>query len=420
MGRLRKEALLKLAFITHKIADRSGGAERVLIETANEMARRGHKVDIISHENTWARPFYPLTEGVSHKNLFNRPIKRKDKILYNIFSKFRRSLPRSVPVFRFIKWNLYNYGFIHYLKHYLVNENPDVLIPFMPPSIIVSTYAARKSGIPIVASTHNSPYQDFDNPNKWDRNPVDRRKRKEVLSELSRILILLPEYRAWYSEDLTDRIVVMPNAVRLVDKTRLQNASREKRAIFVGRLTEVKRPLFLIEAWRQILADFPGWTLDIFGDGPLQAEVKSAVSHVDPAYAGRINYCGVNSQIENEYLSASLLCHPSEYEGFPLAVTEALSHGLPVIGFSHCSGLNSLVKDGVNGVLVDGNADVTDRWVAKLKMLISTPSMLVNLSKNAPISVSQYQPDLIYDAWERVLSEVVAEIACASGSGGNG
>ena len=59
----------RVAFVIDKLAERSGGAERVLIETANALAARGHLVEILTHEHRGKPPFYPLAFGVTHTNL---------------------------------------------------------------------------------------------------------------------------------------------------------------------------------------------------------------------------------------------------------------------------------------------------------------------------------------------------------------
>jgi len=50
--------------------------------------------------------------------------------------------------------------------------------------------------------------------------------------------------------------------------------------------------------------------------------------------------------------SADVLLSPSEYEGFGLAVVEAMSSGVPVIA-TRVGGVNDLVVDGVTGIFVD-------------------------------------------------------------------
>lgn len=398
---------MKLAFVVQKIAGRSGGAERVLVETANEMARRGHQVEILSHENRGVGPFYELEHGAVHQNLFDRPIEHRDKDRRKRFEQFRNSLPDNWPLVNRYKWNLKNSEFIRDLRNYIQERSPDILIPFMPPAMIACAYAAKGLSVPIVASTHNAPEQDYQNLERWDPNPIDIKKRWQILDDMTRILVLLPDYRRWYPERLQSKIIAVPNPVQQIPKDVLGGAIRNKRALFVGRLSKVKRPQFIIHVWKQVARQFPDWKLDMYGAGPLEIEVKRlACTPYDPEINSTIDMKGVTKEIGKEYLSSSVLLHPAEYEGFPLVVCEALAHGVPVVGFRNCSGLNSLVKDGVNGVLIDGNESSTETWTRAVSQLLSDQDRLASLSMGAPETVSQYKPSAVYDQWEAALTEV--------------
>ncbi|UTG98642.1 glycosyltransferase [Sinorhizobium meliloti] len=340
---------MKIAFVIQKIADRSGGAERVLIETANEMARRGYRVEILSHENRGKPPFYRLERGVKHRNLFARPIDHKDKEKWKKRETFREKLPVFFPV-NHIKWRMTHGGFVKELRRYIKKEKPDVLVPFLPSAITPTALAARGTGVRVVASTHNEPSQDYDNPKRWDANPIDVRLRREVLRYIDTILVLLPEYKAYYPKELQPKIDDMPNPVTPIYPERLAMAQREKLVLGVGRLAQVKRFETLIGSWVDVHRLFPDWRVEIYGDGPERKHLQQLIQ--DYALEDVVFLKGVTANITDLYLRASFLCHPSEYEGFPLAVCEALGHGLPVVGFEDCSGLNSLVKHDENGVLV--------------------------------------------------------------------
>ncbi|UWU16941.1 glycosyltransferase family 4 protein (plasmid) [Rhizobium sullae] len=397
---------MKIAFVIQKIAARSGGAERVLIETANELSRRGHDVRILSHENRGVDPFYKLGEGVRHTNLFDRPIERKAKDRWKRRETFRENLPVFFPI-RHVKWHMTHGGFIRELKRFIKNERPDVLIPFLPAAITPCALAAKGTGVKVVASTHNEPSQDYDNPKRWDANPIDIKLRRKVLEYLDKILVLLPSYRNYYPENLHSKIDDMPNPVAPVEPSRLDSVTREKLILGVGRLAGVKRFHVLIEAWPHLEQTFPDWRVEIYGDGPEKANLQSLINR--HGLKDKIFLKGVTSLIGDIYLKASVLCHPAEYEGFPLAVCEALAHGLPVIGFSDCSGVNSLVHHNTNGILIEAGTNRVNSMQSALAELLPDRERLSRFSAASPGSVAQYRPDLIYDKWERVVSELVPE-----------
>jgi len=119
-------------------------------------------------------------------------------------------------------------------------------------------------------------------------------------------------------------------------------------ALFVGRLTEEKGVNTLLNAFIH-LPDIP---LKVVGDGPLlkkmRAQVeKSQVNNVD--FLGRVSREVVMDMMKN----ARLLIFPSEwYEGFPMAIVEAYSCGLPIIA-SNLGAMEELVIEGVTGRLFE-------------------------------------------------------------------
>ena len=93
----------------------------------------------------------------------------------------------------------------------------------------------------------------------------------------------------------------------------------------------------------------------------------------------------------------------SSFEGFSLAQTEAMSVGLPVIGFDYCSGVNELIKDGINGYL----AKDVDDFAEKLSLLISDEQLRLSMSKEAQKISDEYSPEGIMQQWEDFIKEVI-------------
>ena len=394
---------LKVCFVVEKLADRSGGAERVLIETANALAARGHEVDILSHEFRGKRPFYPLRFGVVHTNL--RPMRESRPRVRRRLDRWREALHARwkrlpFPLDRLL-WVSKHGGFWRRLERWLAAHRPDVAIAFMPPAI--SALGLAKPGYPLlrIASMHNAPEQDFLNPDRWDPSSLDRRRRLALMEHMDRILVLLPEYRDWYPPGLRERCVVMPNAVEPVPAERRHTNPRGPVVMAVGRLATVKRHGLLIDAFARLAPKFPDWRLEIYGTGPIEAELAARIAR--HGLEGRARLMGHTRSILERYLASSLLAHPAEFEGFPLAVTEALAAGLPVLGFEDCSGLNRLVQDGVNGLLVSAAGDRTEAFAAALDGLMRDEARRRALGAAGPASMADYAPERIIDLWETLM-----------------
>lgn len=390
---------MRVAVAFRDIAARSGGAERVAVELINELVARGFEVDLVSCEEDPSEPFYPLAPEVRRFNLhgadgFGMRVLR---------GKFLRKQGKKSNI---LKWISRHGGYVFALRAYLRKNRPDVLLPFMPSSMTVAVLAATGTGIPVVASTHNEPSQDFENPKRWDANPVDVFLRKKLLRRFRTILVLLPAYRDWYPKELHDRIEVIPNPVIPVDQALRESGKRKNRILAVGRLTTVKRFDALIEAWGRLHGEFPDWSVHIYGEGPEEERLCELRDRFD--FQGSLVLEGTTTEIAAAYLSAKIFCHPAQFEGFPLAVCEALAHGLPVVGFEDCSGLNSLVADGCNGLLVQAGPDRVETLAGGLKRVLRDQELRDKLSQNASCSVEEFAPASVYDLWERVIRKAVS------------
>lgn len=397
-------ARIRACFVIDRLAGRGGGAERILIETANALAARGHEIQIVSHESQEGAPFYPLAFGVMHINL-NRPKavrnrlrRRLDALRARAHARYKTLPP---PLDRLL-WQS-KYGAFHRrLEQHLEAHRPDVAIAFLPPAITALGRITPPGGMRRVASLHNVPEQDLTNPARWDPSPLDRRRRSAALAAHDTITVLLPEFRDWFAPDLQAKITVLPNPVPQVPARQVAEARREKVVLSVGRLAPVKRHDVLIEAWARLAREHPDWELRIFGTGPLRRTLGALIA--ERGLKDRVRLMGQTDAIGAEYLAASILCHPAEYEGWGLAVTEALAAGLVPVGFADCPGVNQLIETGRNGILVAPGSDRIGALAAALSELMAEPDLRETLGADGPRSVAAYAPDRVIDLWERILT----------------
>lgn len=132
-------------------------------------------------------------------------------------------------------------------------------------------------------------------------------------------------------------------------------------ALYVGRLSDEKGVLTLIEAWIKWGPDAP--ILHIVGDGPLKSKLVSIANNSNIQFHGQ-----VNSEIAQQMISNSkLLIVPSEcYEGFPMVLREAFAFGTPT-AVSNIGPLPSIIKPGATGIVFEpSNSDSLYFNVSKL------------------------------------------------------
>jgi glycosyltransferase involved in cell wall biosynthesis len=114
----------------------------------------------------------------------------------------------------------------------------------------------------------------------------------------------------------------------------------------VGRLEPQKNPRLLVEAFATI--DDPRAHLVMLGEGSLRNEL---VEYIRTRRLNRVHLLGKRSEVKECLAASDVFVLSSNWEGNPLAVMEAMSAGLPVIG-TMAGGVPELVESGQQGFVV--------------------------------------------------------------------
>ncbi len=99
--------------------------------------------------------------------------------------------------------------------------------------------------------------------------------------------------------------------------------------LFVGRLVPQKNVLFLLDAWKVVVAQRPDSRLVVIGDGFLMNSMERKISS-DEDLADSVTLAGFGDP-KKFYKRASVFVLPSIYEGWGLVVVEAMAAGVPVV-----------------------------------------------------------------------------------------
>lgn len=400
----------KVTFVCEGLVTAIGGAERVLCDVANQLAEGGYDVDVVTHEKVAGPPYFALSDKVRYLPL--RPVPETYGPLRRNLVEPLRDLGRDVfallrlhrvPGAAYLAWFDRQGPFRRRLERYLARNPRDVVIGFMPRAITAVGLARAPYPLARIASTHSAPARDFDEETGDNENVAARALGRKALRRCDRITVLLPEFRAWYPPDLRERITIVPNAVSQPDRP--AGVMRENLVLAVGRHIDVKGQDLLIDAWARIAPQFPDWRVEIHGQGPDRAELEAQIA--ERGVGDSLALMGVTREVQALYARAAVLAHPSRIEGFSLVVAEALAAGLPAVGFADCPGVNSLIRDGENGVLVPGSQDRTARVAAlsrALADLLADQGRREALGHAGPASVAPYAADRIMRLWEGVIA----------------
>ena len=126
-----------------------------------------------------------------------------------------------------------------------------------------------------------------------------------------------------------------------------------------------------------------------------------------------ISRFGIQDQVElKPYTSdplsvlaeADIFALPSKTEGFPVALTEAMSTGLPCVGLKTASGVNELIIDGQTGLLAESTPEDLGQ---KLKRLMNNPNLRFQLGDQARRYVAQFTPESVWELWDCFIRQTL-------------
>lgn len=142
--------------------------------------------------------------------------------------------------------------------------------------------------------------------------------------------------------------------------------------LFSGKFIDKKRPLLLLEAYRQVRSSLKCHLLFV-GDGPLRSQLESSIERhriPDVHFAGFLNQIDIASGYE----ASDILVLPSAYqETWGLVVNEAMNFNLPIVVSDRVGCGADLVRSGENGMIFR-SGDVQDLSQA-LQQLVASPEL---------------------------------------------
>lgn len=161
-----------------------------------------------------------------------------------------------------------------------------------------------------------------------------------------------------------DRIT--PRAGREATREKWGIAAGQKVLLFMGRFAAVKNPRAILTAMDHLPAE---WRAVMVGpESSLKSEIESEACQ---GYSGRVVFPPAGQHVGDALAAADVFCLPSDSEGLPLAMLEAMGAGIPVVA---CRWAAMRELEGLHGELCETvNVRPTGRQLAEAVDMISTP-----------------------------------------------
>ena len=301
------------------------------------------------------------------------------------------------------------------LRKAIKQEKPDMVLSFCIKANYRATMATTGLHVPVITSVRSDPKVDYVG------------KKNEIVNKLffnkaDGCVFQTQEAMEFFDEVLQKKSTIICNPVN----EKFLNAKRQapkKKIVCVGRLVRSKNQMLLVKAFEQVLKKYPEYQLYFYGDGSNDECKELLIDYVNKTevlvedVAGKehphkkalkeaVHFMGISNSLEKEIADAAMFVLPSDYEGMPNALMEAMTLGLPVISTDcPCGGSRYWIEHKVNGQLFP----VRDENALAKAMLynIENPDKAEEMGQKARETLQSVTLDKVYHQWKSYMMETL-------------
>jgi glycosyltransferase involved in cell wall biosynthesis len=360
---------MKVAMVIYSLS--AGGAERMLCFLANSWAARGIEVTII-------------TIAPQLTSFFELDSKIRRLALPDMESSAERGGSLRAVL-----------GRCRRLHRKLQEVGPDTVVAFMDTVNALTVMASLGLRHRVVIAERTVP----------ERAVIGRfwsLMRRFTYPRADCLVVQTEGVRRWAGAFVAaSRMVKIPNAVEApespADDQLVPGAG--PKLVAIGRLVKLKGFDRLLRAFAACGPAANQWSLCIIGEGPERGALEQLATQL--GIADRLFLPGRVVKPTRYLGQFQLAALTSDYEGFPNAIGEAMAAGLPVVSFDCPHGPRELVRDGVDGLLVEPGDEPA--LTAALERLMGDDSLRRAMGTRAQEIVSRYDAAGVLAAWDRVI-----------------
>lgn len=364
---------MKIIFLVSSL--NSGGAERVATTLCNAWSLRGDHVTIVTTYFGAGKPFYPVATDV-------------DLIFLDDFlGNYQKTLLGCLNK-------------ILVLRNIILNKKPDVIISFLSNVNVAAILSSRFSTIPVVCC---------------ERSNLSRVQISFFLQLACRATYWLADMLVVQTESALGvakkiypwlkALRAVPNPVQnhLVSSVKSNKVAAKKILLSLGRLVEDKQVAIAIKIYSKLACCYPDWVFHIYGDGPERSCLENLILSLN--LQDFVFLKGATTEPLEVMAGADAFIMTSKYEGFPNALLEAMSSGLPCVIFDCPYGPSDITRKGQDAFLVPLNDE--SALEAKLDELMRREELRMQMGKQARESVlARYGLLSVLEQWDLIFTEL--------------
>ena len=342
-----------------------GGAERVLLTLAEKLSKT---YEVVILTDTFEVREYALPKGIRRVDLA--------EYMGQIKGTKNGAIKRIMAIRSCCK-----------------QEKPDKIIAFMIASSMRAVIANLFTKNKVIAAVRSNPYAEYGRTLKH--------LLVETVFSFSEKIVCQTLYQTeYFCKPLRKKCIVIPNPLFADFYMDPYGEERRKEIVSAGRLFDYKNHKLLIRAFAQIAEEFPEYNVTIWGEGPYRKELEEEIRIHN--LESRVFLPGDSSQVAEDIYKSALFVLPSDTEGMPNALMEAMSLGIPVIATDcPCGGPKSLIRHGENGMLCEVG-DITD-MAEQMRKVLGDPELQKKLGRNALSIRERCHVDRISEKWSRLI-----------------
>lgn len=355
----------KIAFLIPSLS--AGGAERVVVSLANKFIEKFEVFVIVLNKT---ETVYSVDKEVT--------------IIY-LQEKY---LPSS-SLFEAIKSNVV---YVKKICKTVKTNQIDILIGFTTSVNILTIISSMFLNKPNLISERN-------NPEVYVPNTFWRVLRNILYPFTNGLIVQTELIKRFYQKSIQEnKIKIIPNPIdEIILSNRSEYYERENIILTVGRLDTNKNQRLLIEAFANL--NVGNWKLIIVGNGVLREEYEKLTASL--SIADKVDFVGNVNNISDFYNKAKIFVFTSQSEGFPNALLEAMSFGIPCISTDCPSGPSEIIENNKNGYLIEVNN--RKQLENRLTSLMNNSELCMDFSSKALQSNTKFKIDEIYKQWETLI-----------------
>lgn len=172
--------------------------------------------------------------------------------------------------------------------------------------------------------------------------------------------------------------------------------SEKCKILHIGRFSEQKNHLMLVKSFEKLHKKRKDVCLVLIGNGEKRKEIESYVK--EHKLTNSVSFVGLKSNVFIDLYNADVFVLPSNYEGIPMTLIEAMGTALPIIATS-VGGVPDMIQNNESGLLIQNNQE---ELVSALERLIDDENKRAYLGQNALIRSKKFSSQVMAEKYSRI------------------